>query len=73
MQCFSLENRGSKEKVFNRSSTDIPYHRLSFFIEYKAIWLGIKVSERITSKTCHKCRIRGLRVVGLFKCPICGY
>jgi len=76
-------------KIFNVISTVIslfrftqplnsgfPYYRLSQLIEYKAKWLGIKVikvSERNTSKTCHRCGNIGLRVGGLFKCPNCGY
>ncbi|HIE22720.1 MAG TPA: transposase [Candidatus Korarchaeota archaeon] len=54
----------------------MPYYKLSQFIEYKAKWLGIKVikvSERNTSRTCHKCGHKGIRVGSLFKCPHCGY
>ncbi|MBO3833425.1 MAG: IS200/IS605 family accessory protein TnpB-related protein, partial [Candidatus Brockarchaeota archaeon] len=46
-------------KRFNRKlNNGFPYHRLSFYIEYKAKWHGIKVikiSEKNTSKLCHKC------------------
>jgi putative transposase len=66
-----------KGRRFNRKlNNGFPYYRLSYFIEYKAKWLGIKVikvGERNTSKTCHKCGHRGLRVGSLFKCPHCGY
>jgi putative transposase len=69
--------RNSKGRKFNRKlNNGFPYHRLSHFIEYKAKWLGIKVikvSERNTSKTCHRCGHMGLRVGSLFKCPKCGY
>ena len=50
--------------------------KFSKFIEYKAKWLGIKVikiSEKFTSKTCHKCESIGLRVGSLFKCFNCNY
>jgi len=69
--------RNSKGRRFNRKlNNGFPYHRLSHFIEYKAKWLGlkvIKVSERNTSRTCHRCGHMGLRVGSLFKCPKCGY
>ncbi|HID04748.1 MAG TPA: hypothetical protein EYP20_02970, partial [Aigarchaeota archaeon] len=51
--------RKDRGRRFNRKiNNGFPYHRLCWFIEYKARWLGIKVvkiSERKTSKTCHKC------------------
>ncbi|MGQ9469328.1 MAG: RNA-guided endonuclease TnpB family protein [Nitrososphaerales archaeon] len=69
--------RNGKGKAFNRKlNNGFPYHMLSQFIEYKARWLGIKVvkvSERNTSKTCHKCRLKGLRVGSLFECSSCEY
>jgi len=69
--------RNGKGRRFNRKlNNGFPYYRLSMFIEYKARWLGIKVvkiSEKNTSKTCHKCGSRGLRVGSSFKCPNCGY
>lgn len=69
--------RKSKSRRFNRKlNNGFPYYRLSQFIEYKARWLGIKVlkiSERNTSNTCHKCGHKGIRVGSLFKCPSCGY
>jgi putative transposase len=69
--------RNGKGRKFNRKlNNGFPYHRLSQFIEYKAKWLGIKVlkiNERNTSKTCHRCGSIGLRVGNLFKCPNCGY
>ncbi|MGC8936427.1 MAG: zinc ribbon domain-containing protein [Candidatus Methanomethylicaceae archaeon] len=46
-------------------------------MEYKTRkWLGIrviKVSERGTPKTCHKCGHEGLRVGSIFKCQNCKY
>ncbi|MGC8935825.1 MAG: zinc ribbon domain-containing protein [Candidatus Methanomethylicaceae archaeon] len=33
----------------------------------------LKVSEKNTSKICHKCGYTGLRVGSLFKCPNCKY
>jgi len=69
--------RNGKGRRFNRKlNNGFPYYKLSQFIEYKARWLGIKVfkiSERNTSKTCHKCGYKGFRVGSLFKCPNCGY
>jgi len=69
--------RNGRGRAFNRKlNNGFPYHRLSQFIEYKARWHGIrviKISERNTSKTCHRCKHRGLRVGSLFKCPNCGY
>jgi len=51
--------RNGRGRAFNRKlNNGFPYHRLSQFIEYKARWHGIKVvkiSERDTSKTCHRC------------------
>ncbi|MEM3833242.1 MAG: transposase [Thermoprotei archaeon] len=68
--------RNGRGRAFKRKlNNGFPYHRLSQFIEYKARWRGIKVvkiSERNTSKLCHKCGHRGLRVGGLFKCQNCG-
>jgi putative transposase len=69
--------KNGKGRRFNRKlNSGFPYHRLTRFIEYKARWLGIKlikVSEKNTSKTCHRCGHTGLRVGSLFKCPKCGY
>ena len=64
--------KNGKGRRFNRKlNNGFPYHRLSQFVEYKARWLGIKVikvSERNTSKTCHRCGHIGLRAGSLFKC-----
>jgi len=69
--------KNGKGRKFNRKlNNGFPYYRLSQFIEYKARWLGIKVikiSEKNTSKTCHRCGSKGLRVGSLFKCPKCNY
>jgi len=69
--------RNGKGRKFNRKlNNGFPYYKLSQFIEYKARWHGIrviKISESNTSKTCHKCEYKGLRVGSLFKCPNCGY
>ncbi|NHV97098.1 MAG: IS200/IS605 family element transposase accessory protein TnpB [Thaumarchaeota archaeon] len=69
--------KNGKGRRFNRRlNNGFPYHRLTQFIEYKARWLGIKlikVSEKNTSKTCHRCGHTGLRIGSLFKCPKCGY
>ncbi|MEM3833196.1 MAG: transposase [Thermoprotei archaeon] len=69
--------RNGRGRTFKRKlNNGFPYYRLSQFIEYKARWRRIKVvkiSERNTSKLCHKCGHRGLRVGSLFKCQNCGY
>jgi putative transposase len=69
--------KNRKGRRFNRRlNNGFPYYRLSQFIEYKAKWLGIKVinvNERNTSKTCHRCGMKGLRVGSLFKCLNCRY
>jgi putative transposase len=69
--------KNGKGRRFNRKlNNGFPYYKLSRFIEYKAEWLGIKVvkiSERNTSKTCHRCGMKGLRVGSLFKCLNCRY
>jgi len=69
--------RNRKDRAFNRKlNNGFPYHRLSQFIEYKARWYGIrviKINESNTSKTCRRCRQKGLRVGSFFKCPNCGY
>jgi len=69
--------KNNKGRKFNRKlNNGFPYYRLSQYIEYKAKWHGIKVikiSERNTSKTCHKCGRFGHRVRGFFKCPHCEY
>jgi len=66
----------AKGKRMNRIVANMPYYRLTQMITYKALWEGIpviKVSEKNTSKTCHKCGAEGKRPFqGLFKCPYCG-
>ena len=46
----------------NRIVANMPYHRLTGMIAYKASWEGIRVyaaSEKDTSKTCHRCEAVG--------------
>jgi IS605 OrfB family transposase len=66
------KNRG---KRMNRIVANMPFHKLTQYITYKANWEGIPVittSEAYTSKTCHNCNSEGKRVnQGLFKCPSC--
>lgn len=70
----SARNKG---KRMNRIVSNMPYYKLTKYIEYKAAWNGIKVikiNERGTSHTCPKCRSKGKRPYqGLFICPECGY
>ncbi|MCL7403862.1 MAG: transposase [Thaumarchaeota archaeon] len=71
-----IRKKGKGRKFNRKLNNGFPYYRLSQFIEYKAKWLGIKVvkvSEKNTSKACHKCGNKGLRIGCLFKCPKCGY
>ena len=69
--------RNGKSRRFNRKlNNGFPYYKLSQYIEYKASWEGIKVvkiSERNTSKLCHRCGHKGIRIGSSFKCPNCGY
>jgi IS605 OrfB family transposase len=70
-----IRSNGKGRRFNIKLNNGFPYHRLSQFIEYKAKWLGIKVvkvSERNTSRTCHRCGHMGLRA-GSLKCPKCGY
>jgi putative transposase len=69
--------KNGKGRKFNRKlNIGFPFYKFSKFIEYKAKWLGIKVikiSEKYTSKICHRCGSIGLRVRSLFKCLNCNY
>ena len=66
-----------KGKRFSRIVSNMPYYKLTKYIEYKANWLGIKVvkiKENGTSKICPKCGNEGKRPYqGLFVCKTCGY
>lgn len=64
-------------KRLNRIVANMPYHRLTQMISYKALWEGIPVhppiKENHTSKTCHRCGSPGKRPTqGLFQCSSCG-
>lgn len=66
----------AKGRRMNRIVSNMPYYRLTQMIVYKAQWEGIrvyKVSERNTSKSCHRCGNEGQRLSqARFKCPSCG-
>jgi len=66
----------AKGKRMNRIVSNMPYHKLTKFIEYKANWSGIKVakiSERGTSLSCHRCKQKGSRPKqSVFNCRHCG-
>lgn len=66
-----------KGKRINRIISNIPYYKLTNFIEYKSNQHGIKVikiKEHNTSKICNKCNTIGIRKYqGLFKCNKCRY
>ncbi len=64
-----------KGRKMRRIINQWPFYRLQQFITYKAISAGIPVAligERNTSKTCHRCKCKGTRKKGLFKCKNCG-
>ncbi len=65
----------AKGKRFNRIVSNMPFYKLTQYIIYKALWQGnavIKLSEKDTSKTCHRCGKIGTRPSqGLFKCLHC--
>jgi len=65
-----------KGKRFNRIVSNMPYYRLTKYIEYKAMLKGIPViytSEAYTSRVCHRCGQEGKRKTqGLFVCERCG-
>ena len=65
-----------KGKRMRRLINSWAYYRLQKYIEYKAVWEGIKVmyiDEKGTSITCHRCGARGGRKTqGCFECPNCG-
>jgi putative transposase len=78
--CIVLGNlkgirKSAKGKRMNRIVANMPYHKLTQYIKYKAEWKGIRVkqiSEKDTSKTCHKCeQIGNRKTQGLFVCE-CG-
>ena len=64
-----------KGKRFNRIVSNMPFNKLTQYIQYKAEWKGItvkQISEKNTSKTCHKCgQIGNRKTQGLFVCN-CG-
>jgi putative transposase len=67
----------AKGKRMNRIINNMPYYKLTKYIEYKANWQGIKVikiNERGTSHICSRCSSEGKRPhQGLFVCKNCGY
>jgi putative transposase len=64
-----------KGRRMNRIVSSMPYLKLTKYIEYKANWEEIEViriNERGTSHTCHRCNSEGKRLTqGLFKCLNC--
>jgi len=67
--------KSARGKRFNRIVSNMPYYKLTKYIEYKANWKGIqvfKINERGTSHTCSRCGSEGKRPhQGLFVCPNC--
>ncbi len=74
----SIRNK-SRGKRLNRIVSNMPYHKLTQMINYKATWKGItvkKTCEAYTSITCNKCDSidkNSRKGQGLFKCQECGY
>ncbi len=69
--------RKARGRRMNRILANMPYFKLTKQIEYKANWEGIPVylvSERGTSKTCHRCSsVNTSRVAqSVFECRDCG-
>ena len=66
----------NKGKRMRRLINSWAYYRLQKYIEYKALWEGIKViyiDERETSIICHRCGARGKRKTQrCFECLNCG-
>jgi len=68
-----------KGRMFRRIVSNMPYLKLTQFIEYKAREKGIKIvriNERGSSKTCSKCGHQdklNRKTQGLFKCKQCGF
>ena len=67
--------KSAKGRRMNRIVSNMPYYKLTQYIEYKANWEGIevvKINERGTSHICHRCSSEGKRPTqGLFKCHNC--
>ena len=67
----------ARGRRMNRIVSNMPYLKLSQYIEYKATWEGIPVvttSEAYTSRTCPRCGSEGRRPKqGLFQCPACRF
>jgi IS605 OrfB family transposase len=67
----------ARGRRMNRIVSNMPYFKLSQYIEYKAAWEGIPVintTEAYTSRTCPRCGSEGKRPSqGLFQCPACEY
>jgi len=65
----------SRGRRMNRIVANMPFHKLTQYINYKASWEGVpayRVREAWTSKTCHRCGQVGKRPYqGLFMCPSC--
>lgn len=69
----SAKNKG---KRMRRLVNSWAYYRLQKYIEYKAVWEGIRViyiDEKGTSTTCYRCGAKGSRLTqARFRCGNCG-
>ena len=75
-----IRNSGKKKgRMFRRIVNNMPYLKLTRYIEYKAREKGInvvRISERGSSKTCSKCGYEdklNRKTQGLFKCKQCAF
>jgi IS605 OrfB family transposase len=67
----------AKGRRMNRLIANMPYDKLTRYVAYKGAWEGVsvvKLSERGTSKSCHRCgSMDTSRVVqSVFQCHDCG-
>ncbi len=73
------KSASKKGRNFRRIISNMPYLRLTQYIEYKAKEKGIKVvriSEKNSSITCSQCSFadkRNRKTQGCFKCKSCGF
>ncbi len=73
------KSASKKGRNFRRIISNMPYLKLTQYIEYKAKEKGIKVvriSEKNSSITCSKCNFadkRNRKTQGRFKCKSCGF
>lgn len=71
-------NKINKYRRINRIVRQMPYHKLTQMLRYKAAQQGLQllqISERYTSQQCHRCghtNKKNRKTQGLFVCEECG-